>query len=479
MNPPEYGSWASVMRSDWLFPTRGFVGISWESVRDTGAFRNSTVFYSVFAGIQFYERQVGITTLTSFNVSVPIGSKWSFKVRASNFRGDFTSFSSYLTATSCSRPSAPQSLFSGMSSNYSTVTWTVPSDLGGTYLIGFGICNSHFRSCKVLEPYVFAHSFGAIDTRAPSNFTAWAINDCGVSAINATFLAAWPPEAPLNLTVVGLAANKAVFKWAYPDADGGSPVTGYNLYVSNTAGGSFSKLWYGNSLETALTLPTSQRFFFHVSAINSFGESSMRSNVASIETFVSPSAPGQPLVSDSDCGSQSLSLVWTPPRDNGGCPISEYSIFLDNQAVFNISGMSPSFRFDPSNFPIACDGSTRVFKISAKNCDHWSEPSPGLVSQNSGAPSIVTGLTASVFNDSSLVYSWDPLSQTPSGVGSDSLSTFQGYQLFIDDGISGEFSLAFTGLGDPLSNRAVIGPIHWTYISSSSGWSEYGFTIIN
>ena len=133
------------------------------------------------------------------------------------------------------------------------------------------------------------------------------------------------PSAPQNLQAT--AGNSQVsLSWTTPSSNGGSTITGYNIYRGTTSGGesitptgtvSGSTLSY---TDTGLT--NGQAYFYKVTAVNSVGES-----VPSNEANATPTAPvtvTQPPtgLTTTTISSSQINLSWTAPNDNGGSAIT-------------------------------------------------------------------------------------------------------------------------------------------------------------
>ena len=93
------------------------------------------------------------------------------------------------------------------------------------------------------------------------------------------------PSAPQNL--IATSGNAQItLSWSAPPSDGGSAITGYNIYRGTRAAGETLLSTIGNVLTyTDTTVTNELTYYYHVTAINSAGESS-----ASNEAFAKPSA---------------------------------------------------------------------------------------------------------------------------------------------------------------------------------------------
>ena len=74
-------------------------------------------------------------------------------------------------------------------------------------------------------------------------------------------------------------------------------------------------------------LKTGYSYSFAVSAVNFNGEGPVSSYVT-FTACTSPSSLSPPTTSSTTA--TTLSFVWTPPSDNGGCSITSYALYLDD-----------------------------------------------------------------------------------------------------------------------------------------------------
>jgi hypothetical protein len=92
-----------------------------------------------------------------------------------------------------------------------------------------------------------------------------------------------------------------------------------------------------------------------------------------------------------------ITLKWTPPTDDGGCPVEDYAVYRDpdGTGVGTWTLVNPLVRHDPSlleftcsSFPVtAVPGAHFVFKITASNRQ-------GSVDSVLSAPMILAGVPA-------------------------------------------------------------------------------------
>lgn len=159
------------------------------------------------------------------------------------------------------------------------------------------------------------------------------------------------PSAPLNVVAVpGL--TSVVLTWTAPASTGGSPVTGYDVFVGTVAGEewatylslSLDSVAYSNlhtdystyanlfkspvngSLISGLTytatgLTNGTAYYFVVVAKNAIGTSG-----PSLEVSAVPGFPTAPIIGTAVAGPSQATVNWLPPRYNGGSAVTGYTI---------------------------------------------------------------------------------------------------------------------------------------------------------
>jgi Fibronectin type III domain len=123
-------------------------------------------------------------------------------------------------------------------------------------------------------------------------FEATAINSAGEGSpsneVNAT--PAGPPGAPGNMAATAGDSQVSV-SWSPPSSDGGSPVTGYDLYESTAPGFEGSRVLTGTATTTyaATGLSDGTTYYFEATALNVAGEGPASAQVAATPSSVPPS----------------------------------------------------------------------------------------------------------------------------------------------------------------------------------------------
>ena len=250
-------------------------------------------------------------------------------------------------ASSGGNPTVPQSP-TGLSATASSsseidLSWTAPSNDGGSTITGYGIERStdSGSTWSTLVANTGSSSTAYSDTGlSPSTsymYRVSAINSVGTGSPSNTATAttssgtvATAPQPPTGLTATVASSSEIDLSWTAPSDNGGAAITGYMIERSQDSGSTWSTLSSNTGSasttysDTGLTPSTS--YAYRVSAINSAGTSSP-SDVASATTGVSLSAPQPPTgLTASAVSSSKINLSWTAPGNDGGSAIIGYKI---------------------------------------------------------------------------------------------------------------------------------------------------------
>nr|CAD7424747.1 unnamed protein product [Timema monikensis] len=170
-----------------------------------------------------------------------------------------------------------------------------------------------------------------IDTKRSDSgkyvLTAKNINGVDTATVNVTVLdIPQPPEGPLKAENV--AKSSCSLYWRPPKDDGGSEITHYIVEKVDTE----NMRWVpvGESSSPSLKvehLIEGHDYNFRVRAVNKQGESlplTGQTAITAKDPFNKPDKPGTPEAVDWD--KDHVDLEWTPPKKDGGSPITSYII---------------------------------------------------------------------------------------------------------------------------------------------------------
>jgi len=229
-----------------------------------------------------------------------------------------------------------------------SLSWNTPAD-GGSAITGYEVWRSTTSGAEALLASVGVQQ-SYVDAAVASGTTYWyavlAINAVGPSPLSNERSAALI-ETPSAPTLLGAATDGgAILSWTAPTDDGGSALTGYNIYRS-VAGGAESlhaTTGAGELQYVELGLTNGTDYSYRVAGVNAAG-SGAYSNLVTVTPTGAPviTAPDPPqnLVVSKPKGSTALVLDWLAPVDDGGSPITSYFVYRQarGESGFTLIGL--------------------------------------------------------------------------------------------------------------------------------------------
>jgi len=193
-----------------------------------------------------------------------------------------------------------------------------------------------------------------------------------IPAFSAPSVAPTRPGAPvLNTATPG---NTSVsLGWSAPANNGGSAITGYDVYEGPSPGGENYSSPVATPSGTSTTinsLTNGTTYYFTVEAVNSVGPS-QPSNELSATPAAAATVPGAPtnLVA-STSPTRGVVLSWAPPTSNGGSPVTSYQVYRGtssrSQALY-ASGVGCTSSTCTYNDTGTRHGTTYYYEVAAVN----------------------------------------------------------------------------------------------------------------
>ncbi|MDE1815054.1 MAG: fibronectin type III domain-containing protein [Thaumarchaeota archaeon] len=187
------------------------------------------------------------------------------------------------------------------------------------------------------------------------------------------------PSAPTGLTAA--AGNAQIsLSWTVPSSNGGSAITGYNVYRGTTSGGENTTPIATGVTTTTYTdtgLINGQAYYYTVKAVNAIGVSS-NSNEASAIPVASTAVPSTPTgLSATAASSSQINLSWTAPSNNGGSAITGYEIQRSTNGGSTWSTIVPNTGTTGTIYSDTglSSSTTYTYQVSAINSVGTSSPS--------------------------------------------------------------------------------------------------------
>src|SRR2546430_6988032 len=323
--------------------------------------------------------------------------------------------------TFAAAPSPPTGLAAtAVSSSQIGLTWTAPSDNGGSAITGYKIERSADGgatwSTVVANTGSSATAYSDIGLAHTTAYTyrVSAINSAGTGSPSATASAttlAVAPSPPTGLTATAASSSSQInLSWTAPADNGGSAITGYMIERSTDGGSTWSVL-VANTGSTATTysnvgLSPNTSYTYRMSTINSVGTGSPSTTASATTVAVVPSAPTG--LTATAASSSQINLSWTAPN-NGGSAITGYKIERSTDGGSTWSTVVPNSGSTATAYSDTglSAGTSYTYKVSAINAVGVSSPSSNTSATTLAVlPSPPTGLTTTVASSSQINLSW-------------------------------------------------------------------------
>ena len=228
-------------------------------------------------------------------------------------------------------PSAPRGLAAAASDESVTLTWRAPADDGGSAIVRYQVRYQETGgSYSEWSPVSGGAGATSTTVRRLENgksyeFQVRAMNSvaAGEAATARATLAESAPGAPANLTATG-GDEQIALSWGAPD-DGGSQILRYE-YRYGAVGESYGA-WAtvsGGPNATSLTvtgLTNGTEYGFQVRAVNSISE-----GPEAAATATPGRDPSAPTGLTARVESETITVMWGMPADNGGSAITGYQV---------------------------------------------------------------------------------------------------------------------------------------------------------
>ncbi len=215
------------------------------------------------------------------------GTSYSFTVFARNSVPEDSPNSTAVTFVAQSIPGAPTAVSAVAGVGQVTLTWTAPANTGGLTLGNYKITASGVSTTATNSETTKVIT--GLSAGAEYTFSIKANNSLGDSAA-ATFASATVPNTPGAPTAVTAVASgtKITSSWVAPSSNGGSAITGYKVYLINSANADVATLTT-TSTTVEFTDVASGTYTVKAVATNVVGDSS-RSTASSSATVAASSS---------------------------------------------------------------------------------------------------------------------------------------------------------------------------------------------
>ncbi len=239
-------------------------------------------------------------------------------------------------APAATAPGSPTSLvFTDVTTTQMTLTWSPPTNDGGSSLLGYDVVAYDASSTpggavRVVSP---SQTLTGLVAGHTYNVSITAVNAVGSSApligSQQTTAPGTPTGPATNLSFSGISSSSITASWTAPSPVTGWPTLGYQVRVD---GGTLT--WSPTTTYTAAGLAPGVSHSFAVYVVNGAGTSTaLTGNQATYAT--TPDAPTDLVFSG--VTSSAITAGWTPPVYSGGASIDKYYVSVDGGASVDVS----------------------------------------------------------------------------------------------------------------------------------------------
>ena len=350
------------------------VSLSWTTPTDNGgsAITDYTIQYSANAGTSWSTFADGtVTGTTAIVTNLTNGDTYQFRVSAVNDAGTSTP-SDTVDATPRTIPAAPTGLAATPGNTQVSLSWTAPTDNGGSAITGYIIqhkpSTDPWPSTSTIVNNVTSGTITNLTNGVTYDFRINATNVAGTGA-SSGIVSATPRSVPGQPT--GLTATpgntQVSLSWTAPTDNGGSAITDYTIQYSANAGTLWTTFNDGTNTATSTTitgLTNGDTYRFQVFATNTAG-----TGIASDTVDATPrTIPAAPTGLAAIPGNTQVSLSWTAPTDNGGSAITDYTIqYSANAGTFWSTFADGTSAATTATVSSLTNGDTYQFRVSATN----------------------------------------------------------------------------------------------------------------
>ena len=402
-------------------------------------------------------------------------TKFYFTVKAVNAIGSSVPSNEAWATPAATVPGPPRNVVATAANLSATVTWDAPTNPGGANITGYTVTAADStvstrggQSCTWTSGPLTCTVTGLTNGDSYS-FSITATNSLGTgvasTASNAVVPAVTAPSAPTGL-VATPGNTTAALTWTAP-SNGGSAITGYNVYEASSSGGENYAAPVNGTLISGTTttvtgLTNGTTYYLTVKAVNAIG-----SSPASSEVFAIPAGtvPGAPTGVNATPGLASATVAWTAPSNLGGSAVTRYTAVAADSTASARGGQTCTWTTGPLSCIVSglTDGDSYTFTVTATNSVGTSAPSTAssAVVPALSAPLALTSLVATPGNHN-VVLTWT----APSNGG----AAIIGYNLYEGTTAGSE------NYGSPVNGGILITATSVTVSNLTNGHTYY-FTV--
>jgi fibronectin type 3 domain-containing protein len=344
----------------------GEINLSWEAPEDPGLgpVTGYTVYGGTVPGQEVVLATVGPVGNHTFT-DLESGTTYHYRVVAFNEVGEGPP-SSTVSASPKGPPGVPRNVTATSGDSVVVLAWLPPKSDGHFNITGYRVYRG--TATGQGEFHLLVEGAAGYDDTGLENgveyfYSVSAVNEAGEGArspeVSATPLA--PPSVPLMASA--RAGDSFVdLQWSSPADDGGSSIAHYRVYRGLVSGplGIFIELDDVTSFNDT-GVANGVTYYYSVGAVNEVGEGERTPEMEAIP-LASPSAPLEVNVT---AGNGSVLVTWSPPKDDGGRPVTNYRVYKgpEGKEEFLLL-LENTTRFNDTE---VTNGQTYSYRVSAVN----------------------------------------------------------------------------------------------------------------
>ena len=402
-----------------------WIELTWRAPESTGGLALSGYQIEVYEeGTSTWTILVANTgsTLTQYHhLGLDPGTTWYYRVSGVNSVGAGESSAVASATTDAVPPGRPTKLTATANGPHRIeLLWFPPEQDGGSSVTGYRIevFEEGGDSWRALEENTrstsieYAHT--GLDPASTRTYRVVAINAVGPGDPSNMATATTDPVVPGEPRTLRATANgtsQIDLSWGAPDYDGGAPVAGYEIEVSDNGGATWATL-IADTRSTATIFPhaglrPATTRHYRVSAINRVGAGEP-SNIASATTDATvPDRPEELVASAHDHAR--IDLDWQAPSFDGGARITGYRIEVSENAGATWAELIATTGSANTSYAHAglAPATTRHYRVSAIN-PIGRGPNSNVASATTDAiaPDPPTNLTATAVSPTQIDLAW-------------------------------------------------------------------------
>ena len=274
-----------------------YVGLEWTAPANPGnpEFTRYDIFRGATLGSAVYLANVTTGTLTYNDTTAVIDNTYVYVVKAVNTVGASPASNS-VTGSPGISPGPPTGFTATGHRNQITLNWTAPVGGGASnYFLYRGTTEGGEGTTPIATVTGITYQDDSVVAGTPYFYKVKANNSHGQSAFteekNATATPSTAPSAPLSLTATP-GEDKVTLIWVAPADNGGSPVTGYQIWRSTGSSAAAQLATVGASTLTYVDTSGTEgtNYTYTVKAVNAIG--------ASAQSNAQTAAPEKAAVAD-------------------------------------------------------------------------------------------------------------------------------------------------------------------------------------